>query len=463
MDCVVTNGQVVTADGLKQVDVGIRAGRIAGLGSGLEGARRIDANGCYVFPGFIDPHVHLQMRIGENLTGDDFRSGTIAAACGGTTTIIDFTENCRGDDLEEWVSRRRGQVDGSAAVDYALHLQLADSSPSTLAHLRRLSEDGYRSAKLYTTYDGVRLSDRDFLELLDAVRDAQVLPMVHTENDHAIAFLTRRLLAQGLVAPKYHADSRPALVEAEAANRVAILAGLAGAPLYIAHLTCSETLEQVQAARKRGQRVFAETCPQYLLLSLDEYELPGFEGAKYVLSPPLRDKMNWPVLWAALQEDAVQAVSTDHCPWNYATQKVLGRDAFNAIPNGAPGIETRVPLLFSEGVGKGRLSLERFVEVCSTSPARIFGLYPQKGIIAVGSDADLVIYDPHQQVTLSQDRLHQQVDYCPYEGWKVVGYPVVVLLRGQVIVEHGQFTGHAGQGQFVKRQVSCAYEQSYSS
>ena len=182
-----------------------------------------------------------------------------------------------------------------------------------------------------------------------------------------------------------------------------------------------------------------------------------------MLSPPLRDKANWPVLWAALEEDAVQAVSTDHCPWNYATQKVLGRDAFNAIPNGAPGIETRVPLLFSEGVGKGRLSLERFVEVCSTSPARIFGLYPQKGIIAVGSDADLVIYDPHQQVTLSQDRLHQQVDYCPYEGWKVVGYPVVVLLRGQVIVEHGQFTGHAGQGQFVKRQVSCAYEQSSSS
>ncbi|HQJ50319.1 MAG TPA: dihydropyrimidinase [Anaerolineae bacterium] len=457
MDSVVTNGQVVTASGLERLDVGIHGGRIAELRVGLEGPNKIDAQGCYVFPGFVDPHVHLEMNVGGNLTSDDLASGTVAAACGGTTTIIDFTENRRGDDLESWVTRRRAQADGRVAVDYALHLQLADSSPSTLAALRRLSEQGYRSAKLYTTYDGVRLSDRDFLELLTAVRDAQVLPMVHTENDHAIAFLTRRLLAQGLVAPRYHADSRPPLVEAEAANRVAILAGLVNAPLYIAHLTCAETLERVQSARQRGQRVFAETCPQYLLLSTDEYDRPGFEGAKYVLSPPLRDQANWPLLWEALAEDALQVVSTDHCPWNYATQKALGRHAFNAIPNGAPGIETRIPLLFSEGVGKGRLSLQRFVEVCATSPARIFGLYPRKGVIAVGADADLVIYDPQRRVTLSQANLHQRVDYCPYEGREVVGYPSVVLLRGEVIVENGQFVGRRGQGQFVRREVSCAY------
>lgn len=457
MDCIVTNGQVVTEEGLKEIDIGIRAGKIALLGTGLEGARTIDALGCYVFPGLIDAHVHLEMRLGDQMTGDDFGSGTIAAACGGTTTIIDFTENSRGNDLAEWVTKRRAQADGHVAVDYALHLQLPDSSPSTLAQLRRLSEEGYRSAKLYTTYDGVRLSDRDFLELLTALRDARVLPMVHTENDHAIAFLTKHLLERGLVEPRYHADSRPPLVEAEAANRVSILAGLVGAPLYIAHLTCAETLERIQAARKRGQRVFAETCPQYLLLSVDEYERPDFEGAKYVLSPPLRDRANWPVLWAALAKDDLQAVSTDHCPWNYATQKVLGRHAFNAIPNGAPGIETRVPLLFSEGVGKGRLSLRRFVEVCATSPARIFGLYPRKGTIAVGSDADLVIYDPNQRVTLSQTRLHQHVDYCPYEGHEVVGYPSVVLLRGEVIVQDGRYVGHSGQGQFVRREVSCAY------
>lgn len=457
MDCVVKNGQVVTAEGPKQVDVGIQAGRIGALATGLEGARTIDARGCYVFPGLIDAHVHLEMRVGDNLTSDDFESGTIAAACGGTTTIIDFTENCRGNDLTEWVDRRRDQADGHVAVDYALHLQLPDSSPSTLTQLRQLCEEGYRSAKLYTTYDGVRLSDRDFLELLSAVRDARVLPMVHTENDHAIAYLTARLLARGLVGPRYHPDSRPALVEAEAANRVAILAGLVDAPLYIAHLTCAETLERIQAARKRGQRVFAETCPQYLLLSSDEYQRSGFEGAKFVLSPPLRDRENWPVLWAALAEDDLQVVSTDHCPWNYATQKMLGRHAFNAIPNGAPGIETRVPLLYSEGVGKGRLSLERFVEVCATSPAKIFGLYPRKGAIAVGSDADLVVYDPNQQVTLAQTGLHQRVDYCPYEGHKVVGYPSVVLLRGEVIVQDGQYVGYPGQGQFVKREVSCAY------
>jgi dihydropyrimidinase len=457
IDCVVENGTVVTAEGSRQVDVGIQSGRVAALGHGLEAGRRVDAQGCFVFPGFVDGHVHLQMKVGQIMTGDDFESGTIAAACGGTTTLIDFTENCRGDDLAEWVEKRHTQADGHVAVDYALHLTLADASVGTLRNLYRLSEAGYRSAKLYTTYDGVRLADREFLELLAAARDARVLPMVHTENDHAIAYLTGRLLSEGKTAPKYHPLSRPPLVEAEAANRVAVLAGLVNAPLYIAHLTCAETLERIRAARGRGQGVYAETCPQYLFLSVDDYDRPGFEGAKYVLSPPLRDKSNWQVLWTALKEGELQAVSTDHCPWDYATQKTLGMQAFDKIPNGAPGIETRVPLLFHEGVGKGRLSLQQFVEVCSTGPARIFGLYPRKGTIAVGSDADLVIYDPNREVTLSQANLHQRVDYCPYEGYRVHGYPQTVLLRGQVIVENGQFVGKVGQGEFVRRQVSCAY------
>jgi len=453
MDWVIKNGTVVTAEGTRITDVGIQGERIAALGSDLQGNRVIEAAGHYVFPGFIDAHVHLQMVIGDIVTGDDFATGTVAAACGGTTTVIDFTDNCRGQDLVEWLDKRRGQADGYAAVDYALHLTLADASPNTLRQLPALARAGYASAKLYTTYDGIRLEDREFLTLLAAARDCGMLPMVHTENDHAIAYLTAQLLAQGHTAPRYHAQSRPALVEAEAANRVLILAQLVNSPLYIAHLTCRETLEAVRAARQRGQQVYAETCPQYLFLSQDDYDRPGFEGAKFVLSPPLRDKANWDVLWPALAQGELQVVSTDHCPWSYETQKVRGRDSFARIPNGAPGIETRVPLLFSEGVGKGRLSLQRFVDVCATGPARLFGLYPRKGTIAVGSDADLVIYDPHKEVTLSYRDLHQRVDYCPYEGRTVQGYPRTVLLRGQVIVEDGQFVGRTGQGRLVPRQV----------
>jgi dihydropyrimidinase len=389
------------------------------------------------------------MTVGDIVTGDDFRSGTIAAACGGTTTVVDFTSNIRGEDLREAAAVRRTEADGHVAVDYSLHLTLADASDRTLAQLPALAEAGYASAKMYTTYEPIRLGDGEMLRLLAATRDCGILPMVHTENHDAIAYLTAELLRQGKTAPKYHPQSRPPVVEAEAANRVATLAQLVGAPMYVAHLTCRETLQAVLAARARGQRVYAETCPQYLFLSQEDYDRPGFEGAKFVLSPPLRDRANWDVLWHALDAGQLQAVSTDHCPWHYETQKALGRHSFAEIPNGAPGIETRVPLLFSEGVGKGRLSLERFVEVCATNPARLHGLYPRKGTIAVGSDADLVIYDADREVTLSQEGLHQQVDYCPYEGFPLRGYPHMVLLRGKVIVEDGEFVGRAGQGRFV--------------
>lgn len=449
MDCAIKNGTIVTAERIVKADIGIQGEKVAAIEPGLKGDKIIDASGLYVFPGFIDPHVHLLMAIGDLISSDDFTTGTIAAACGGTTTVIDFTENYRGDDLLEGVKTRRAQADGKVAVDYSLHLTLADATDKTLEQLSLLAQEGYASAKLYTTYEGLRLQDGEILRLLAATRDCGVLPMIHTENNDAIAYLTAELLRQGKTAPKYHPMSRPPLVEAEAANRVTILAQLVNAPLYIAHLTCRETLERVQAARQRGQKVYAETCPQYLLLSQDDYERPGFEGAKFVLSPPLRDKSNWGVLWSALADGALQVVATDHCPWYYETQKVRGRDSFAKIPNGAPGIETRVPLLFSEGVGKGRLSLQRFVEVCATAPARLFGLYPRKGTIAVGSDADLVIYDPDKEVTLSYKTLHQRVDYCPYEGRVVRGYPRTVLLRGQVIVEDGHFIGYAGQGQFI--------------
>lgn len=451
MDCVIRNGTIVTAERTLVADIGIQGEKIAAIEPGLEGDKYIDASGFYVFPGFIDPHVHLQMAIGDLTSSDDFTTGTIAAACGGTTTVIDFTENYRGDDLLEGVEKRRAQADGKVAVDYALHLTLADASERTLVQLPLLAKEGYASAKLYTTYEGLWLQDGELLRLLAATRDCGILPMVHTENRDAIAYLTAELLRQGKTAPKYHPLSRPPLVEAEAANRVTVLADLVDAPIYIAHLTCQETLERVQAARLRGQKVYAETCPQYLLLSQEDYERPGFEGAKFVLSPPLRDRSNWDVLWLALANNEVQVVSTDHCPWYYETQKIRGLNSFAEIPNGTPGIETRVPLLFSEGVGKGRISLRRFVEICATATAKLFGLYPRKGTIAVGSDADLVIYDPNKEVTLSYQTLHQRADYCPYEGHTVHGYPRTVLLRGQVIVDDGRFVGQAGQGQFVLR------------
>jgi len=452
MDCVVKNGTVVTAESVAVVDIGIEGEKIAAIGQDLKGDRVIDAGGQYVFPGFVDAHVHLQMTIGDITSSDDFATGTIAAACGGTTTVIDFTSNYRGDDLFEAAAARRAEADGRVAVDYTLHLTLPDATEKTLEQLPLLAEAGYASAKLYTTYEGLRLEDDELLRLLAATRDCGILPMVHTENHAAIAYLTAQLLSQGNTAPRYHPLSRPPLVEAEAANRVAVLASLVDAPLYIAHLTCRETLQVVQAARQRGQQIYAETCPQYLFLCEDDYDRPGFEAAKFVLSPPLRGKDNWDILWQALADGQLQAISTDHCPWYYKTQKVRGRNSFAMIPNGAPGIETRVPLLFSEGVGKRHLSLQQFVKVCASDPARLFGLYPRKGTIAVGSDADLVIYDPEREVVLSYKTLHQRVDYCPFEGRTVHGYPRLVLLRGQVIVEDGNFVGQVGQGQFIAAQ-----------
>ncbi len=449
MDWVIHNGSVVTPQGVIHADVGIKSERIAAVTPHVQAQQVIDASGCYVFPGFVDAHVHLQMIVDGLMTGDDFYTGTVAAACGGTTTVMDFTENVRNEDLVEAAGRRRSEAEGQVAVDYALHLTLPDASRRTLQQLRELSKDGYASVKLYTTYEGVRLEDAEILEVLDAVRESGLLPMVHAENNAAIQFLTTRFLTQGRTAPSYHPLSRPPLVEAEAAQRVAALANVVGSPLYLAHVTCRETLQAMARARDRRQIIYGETCPHYLLLSQAEYERPGFEGAKYVLSPPLRDRSNWETLWKALACGDLQVVSTDHCPWNYSTQKVRGKDDFSRIPNGAPGIETRVALLFTEGVAKGRLSLERFVELNASEPARLFGLYPRKGVIAVGSDADLVIFDPNHETSVSAANLHQRVDYSPFEGWTVQGRVRDVLLRGQPVVANGQFVGAAGQGQYV--------------
>ncbi len=450
MDTVIKGGIVVTASDTFEADIGIERGKIVAIGKGLEAPLKIEARGCYVFPGFIDVHVHLQMPIGDIVSADDFFTGTVAAACGGTTTILDFAEAHGSQTLSQAVEERRRQADGQVVIDYSLHLTGNRDDDEFLEELAELAQQGYTSLKLYTTYPGLMVEDRQILRLLEKCRESGILPIVHAENHHIIEHMKARLLQEGKTSPRYHPVSRPCLAEAEAAQRVMALAAVAGSPVYFVHLSCAETLEAVRQARKRGQEIYVEVTPHHLLLTDEKYLRPGLEGAMFVLSPPLRDKSHLDPLWKALGNGEIQTVATDHCPWTRA-QKERGLENFTLIPNGAPGIETRIPLLFTYGVRAGRLTLNRFVEVCSTMPARLFGLYPRKGAIAPGSDADIVVFDPEKEVTLSWQSLHQNVDHCPYEGWKVKGYPRVVLSRGEVIVEDGRFLGDKGRGLFLPR------------
>lgn len=454
MDLVIKNGTIVTASDIYQADVGVRDGKIALIGPELKGEEVIDASGMYVFPGFIDVHVHLSLPVGGMVSTDDFATGTVAAACGGTTTIIDFITPQPGQSLREATQARRAEADGKVAIDYGLHLTGISAEPHHLAEIEELAAQGYTSLKLYTTYPDLMVDDGQMLKLLETARKCGLLPIVHTENHHLIEHLKAKFIAEGKIEPRYHPLSRPPIAEAEAANRVLTLAAVVGCPIYIVHVTCQETLAALKRAEARGQEVYAEVTPNHLFLSQDDYQRPNFEGAKFVLSPPLRDKSNWEPLWRALADGSLQVVSTDHCPWTFAEQKQRGREDFTKIPNGTPGVETRIPLVFSEGVRKERISLNRFVDTCATTPAKLFGFYPRKGTIAVGSDADLVVFDPNKEVMLSYKTLHQNVDYCPFEGWKVKGYPTTVLSRGRVIVREGEFMGELGAGEFLARETT---------
>lgn len=450
MDAVVKNGIVVTASEIFEADIGIEDGKIAVIGKGIEAPLKVQASGCYVFPGFIDVHVHLQMPIGDIVSADDFFTGTVAAACGGTTTIIDFAEAHGPQTLKQAVEERRRQADEKVVIDYSLHLTGNRDDDEFLQELAELAEHGYTSLKIYTTYPGLMVEDEQILRLLEACKEAGILPIVHAENHYIIEHMKAQLLREGKTSPRYHPVSRPCIAEAEAAQRVMALSAIAGTPVYFVHLSCVETLEAVRAARKRGQEVYVEVTPHHLLLSDEEYLKPGLEGAMFVLSPPLRGKSHLETLWEALGMGEIQVVATDHCPWT-REQKKRGLDNFTLIPNGAPGIETRIPLLFTFGVKSGKLSLNQFVDICSTSPAKLFGLYPRKGAIVPGADADIVIFDPEKEAILSWQNLHQNVDHCPYEGWRVKGYPRLVLSRGEVIVEDGKFLGSRGRGLFLPR------------
>ena len=455
MRTLIKNGTVVTAADTYLGDVLIEGERISTIGTALEvGADRvIDAAGKYVLPGGIDVHTHLDMPFGGTTSADDFESGTIAAAHGGTTSIVDFAIQYKGERLhtawENWARR----AEGKAAIDYGFHMIVTDLTDQVEEEMDELVSQGITSFKLFMAYRGVLMLDDGsiFRALLRTGQNGGTICM-HAENGDVIDVLVRRALAQGHTAPKFHALTRPARAEAEATYRAICLAEMAEVPIYIVHLSAAEALEKVTEARDRGLPAYAETCPQYLFLSYDDYEEPGFDGAKYVMSPPLRPKAGQKELWRGLASNDLQAVSTDHCPFCMKEQKELGRADFSKIPNGAPGIETRMSLVYDGGVRTGYISLNRFVELTSTAPAKIFGLYPRKGTIAPGTDADIVIFDPERQLTLSVKTLHMKVDYNPYEGRQVRGAPDTVLSRGRVIVEAGRFVGRAGGGSFIKRQ-----------
>ena len=454
MSILIKSGTVVTATDIYQGDVLVEGEKVSVIGTSLSMAadQVIDATGKYVLPGGIDVHTHLDMPFGGTTSADDFESGTIAAAFGGTTTIVDFAIQYRGQTLHQAWEAWMKKAEGKAAIDYGFHMIVTELTDQVELEMDALVRQGITSFKLFMAYPGVfMLDDASIFKALMRTGENGGTICMHAENGGVIDVLVKKALAEGRTAPKYHALTRPARAEAEATHRAIALSEMAGVPIYIVHLSAAEALDMVTEARDRGLPAFAETCPQYLFLSYDNYEEPGFAGAKYVMSPPLRARETQKNLWRGLAYNDLQVISTDHCPFCMKEQKVLGEGDFSKIPNGAPGIETRMSLVYDGGVREGRISLNRFVELTSTSPARIFGLFPRKGTIAPGSDADIVIFDPNRTQRLGIDTLHMKVDYNPYEGRDVTGVSETVLSRGRIIIENGTFTGKAGTGSFLKR------------
>jgi len=454
MKTLIRNGRIVTAVDDYNADILIEGGVVTLIGAKLdiEADTVIDARGRLVIPGGIDPHTHMELPFGGTSASDDFQTGTIAAAHGGTTTIIDFAVQSKGQALAAAVDVWHGKASGKAAIDYGFHLICTDLPDQRLPEMKSLVREGISSFKLFMAYPGVFLvDDGTIFKAMTVASEAGGLICMHAENGVVIDVLVKKALAEGKTAPKYHALTRPTKAEGEGAGRAIALAEMAGAPVYIVHLSCNDALKKVVEARDAGLPAYAETCPQYLFLDYTDYEKPGFEGAKYVMTPPLRPKENQAHLWRGLQSNDLQVVSTDHCPFCFKEQKELGRDDFSKIPNGGPGVEHRMSLIYNGGVAGGKISVNRFVEVTSTSAAKIFGLFPKKGTIAVGSDADIVIFDPDEEMTISVKNHHMNVDYSAYEGFKVRGVTKTVLSRGKVVIDEGKFVGKAGDGQFLKR------------
>jgi len=454
MPLLIKNGRIITASEDFTGDVLIEGERVALIGTGIrpESAREIDAAGKYVIPGGIDVHTHLDMPFGGTTSSDDFETGTRAAAFGGTTAIIDFATQARGMKIREALDVWRKKAEGRASIDYSFHMIITDLPEAHIEDMNEMVREGVTSFKLFMAYPGSLMADdATIFRVMRKTAENGGLICMHAENGSAIDVLVRKAVGEGKRAPIYHALTRPVTLEAEAVNRTIALAEVAGVPVYIVHLSSEDALRRVAEARSKGLPVYAETCPQYLFLSIEDLDRPGFEGAKYVFTPPLREKYHQEKLWAGIRNDTLQIVSTDHCPFCFKEQKELGSDDFSRIPNGGPGIENRLQLLFEGGVNAGRISLNRWVEISSTAPAKMFGLYPQKGTIAPGSDADIVIWDPKAEHTISAGTHHMRVDYSMYEGFRVKGNAETVISRGEVILERGKWTAKAGRGRFLKR------------
>jgi dihydropyrimidinase len=456
MSVLIKGGRIVTAADDYIGDVYIENGSVAMIGSSLDlsAERTIDASGKYVFPGAIDPHTHIEMYFGGTTTCDDFTSGTTAAAFGGTTTLIDFCMQAPGTTFADALANYHEKIDRcKPVIDVGFHIGVTDlHEAGTLEDLAKLPDEGITSYKLFMAYKGaVMVDDETLFRTMQVANETGGLVMVHAENGDAIDIIVKKAVAEGKTDPIWHARTRPMETEAEATNRAIQLARVAGAPLYVVHVSCQPAVEPIMLAREKGWDVWGETCTQYLFVDDSALEKPNWEGAKYIYTPPPRPKEQQEHLWKAISSDALSAVSTDHCPFNWPDQKgVNGRD-FQNVPNGGPGIENRLHMLWTFGVSTGRITPNRFVELVSTNIAKLFGLYPRKGTIAPGSDADIVVWDPEKTLTISAKTHHTNINYNLFEGTEVTGAPEVVLVRGQVIIENDELVGKPGDGQFVKR------------
>ena len=466
MSLLIRNGRIVTAVDDYDADVFVEDETVSLIGRDLdvEADRTIDAAGRLVLPGGVDPHTHMDMPFGGTTSADDFETGTRAAAFGGTTTIVDFAIQTKGESTLQGLETWHEKAAGKAGIDYGFHMIVTDMEDDRLWEMRRLADEGVTSYKMFMAYPGVLyVDDGTLFRAMRKAGEDGTLVCMHAENGIVIDEIVKIALAEGKTSPKYHALTRPTRMEAEGVHRSIAIAEVAGVPVYIVHLSCADALEQVTLARNRGAQVFAETCPQYLFLDLSHYDRPpgrspgdqeDFEGAKYVMTPPLREKWNQDHLWRGLGFGDLQSISTDHCPFCFKDQKVLGIDDFSKIPNGAPGVENRMSLVYNGGVAGGRLSVNKFVELTSTAAAKLFGLFPKKGTIAVGSDADIVVFNPDRRETISVNNPHTHhmaVDYNTYEGTEVQGVSEIVISRGRVVVEDNIWHGRSGGGNFIKR------------
>ena len=454
MKKLIKNGLVFTEGKLQKTNILISGEIIEQIGRDINDAPEIiDANNCLVLPGGIDPHTHMELNVGASISSDDFYTGTVAAAFGGTTTIIDYPTPQRGETLRSSFDEWMAKATTKSVIDFGFHLTVVEVNNQILKELESIPEWGVSSIKVYMAYKNIlQLSDEEIFQVMQKAAQKNILVEVHAENGDIIDFNVKSLIEAGKTAPQFHAVSRPATLEAEATKRAIFIANAAGANVYIVHVTAEASINEIIQARKNGLKVFAETCPQYLFLTDSLLSLPDFEGAKFVCSPPLRKASDNKALWKAIVKNEIQTVATDHCPFNFKGQKELGREAFNKIPNGLPGVENRLLLLFSEGVKKERITLEQFVEVTATTPAKIFGLYPRKGTIEEGSDADFYFLNPDAETTISAATHHMNVDYNPYEGMKLKGKIEKVFSRGELIVDGNKLLAQQGRGIYLHRE-----------